>query len=158
MNALFEFIKMLFNPPGQERPSPGSWMPNEAFGYDPATSIFSIDFKSLQTKFRLSQPPLFAWNAVPNTNSMDPVFDAGHLNILISGATPEDHAKLVTALQVGDIAVYSLDGTSYIIHRIIKISSGKYSFAGDNNSGVVDKPDVRADQIKFISLGTIYRG
>ena len=89
--------------------------------------------------------------AFADTNSMDPVFDAGSNAIEIV-------PKSASALKVGDIVSYSTQyGT--IIHRIIEIGNdekGWYAiFQGDNNP-IPDPDKVRWDQIKRVVVGIIY--
>lgn len=89
--------------------------------------------------------------AFADTNSMDPVFDAGANAI-------EVVPKSSSELQVGDIASYSTQyGT--IIHRIIEIGNdekGWYAvFQGDNNP-IPDPEKVRWDQIKRVVVAIIY--
>lgn len=155
-NALAEFFKILFREaPGIERPSPQDWIYADEISYDQTEGIIKIDLKPLAKRLDLSQAPLLAKDFIPDTNSMDLVFDYGNNTLPIYGATPEDHAKLVKALAAGSDAIYQKDDGGLIIHRVYKIENGLYRFAGVNNSGIMDKPDVRPDQIKYISLGVI---
>ena len=135
-----------------ERPSPTDWFPEDAV-------LLWADYipwdKLLVT---LKQKPKIWVPMIPNTNSMDGVFDFGNNNILIAGANEEDHNKLVDALRIGDIAVFLTTGNP-IIHRIVEIKEdkdGKYfRFKGDNNA-FKDSDKVRSIQILWISIGTIY--
>jgi len=159
------FLKNLFGSqkPGLERPSPGNWIPTTAIGLLP-TGVF-IDYEEVQEFLGLSKVPKHSplWE-IPNTNSMDGVFDAGNNNLLIAGATLEDHAKLVERLIVGDIAVYQAFGdrydVGYAIHRIVEIRQTEvgrvFIFMGDNNAGIVDPYSIVPSMIKWISVGVIY--
>lgn len=89
--------------------------------------------------------------AFADTNSMDPVFDAGSNAIEIV-------PKSASELKVGDIVSYSTQyGT--IIHRITQIGTdeqGWYAiFQGDNNP-IPDPDKVRWDQIKRVVVAIIY--
>ncbi len=159
---LGQFFKELWGlfhpaPPGTERPSPGDWLTAEAITSD--QSGIHISLKPLQERLGLAQEPIYQPTFTPDTNSMDPVFDFGNNTLLIYGATPEDQAKLVDALQPGDIAVY-WNGTGLIIHRILEIKTdalGKiFTMAGDNNAGISDPYVVKPEHIKYICVGTVY--
>ncbi len=143
------------DPAGLERPSPQDWIHAEEISYDQAEGIIKIDLKPLAKRLGLSQNPLLAKDFIPNTNSMDPVFDYGNNTLPIYGTIPEDHAKLVRALETGSDAIYQKADGGLIIHRVFAIKNGLYTFGGVNNSGIMDKPDVRPDQIKYVSLGVI---
>ena len=78
--------------------------------------------------------------AIDVTNSMDPVFDDGHLVIGEPLKTEEDYADLIP----GDVVIYSTGPGSLISHRIASIyfeGDGDarrryYRFRGDNNDGL----------------------
>ncbi len=161
MKTIIEFFKSfwaLFNPPGQERPSPQDWLSETALAYDQSTGILSVNLMKLNVK--LSAPPTVILPGIPNTNSMDPVFDEGHTNILMQGANSPDMDALRNALKIGDVAVYMTADGGSIIHRIVgdgTDAEGKYFvFAGDNNSGIRDAQIVRLENIAYVSLGAIY--
>jgi signal peptidase I len=68
---------------------------------------------------------------VPST-SMEPVLDRGDA-VLIGPVNPDD-------VEVGDILLYSMGGTTRILHRVIDIRTGEdaqrvFIFKGDNNNG-----------------------
>jgi len=135
-----------------ERPSPGDWLPEDAV----KEWADKLSWPKLHVK--LGVPPKVWVPMIPDTNSMDGVFDYGNNNILIAGATEADHKTLTGHLSVGDIAVYRTPNF-YAIHRIVKIdadSDGKYfKFKGDNNASR-DPDKVRESQIEWVSIGTIY--
>ncbi|MBD3361592.1 hypothetical protein GF358_02240 [Candidatus Woesearchaeota archaeon] len=91
------------------------------------------------------------WAVFADTNSMDPIIDAGAHAIEIIPKTPDD-------VHVGDIVSYQ-SGSSTIIHRVIKTgedSKGWYAeFKGDNNP-VKDPEKVRFKDIKRIVVAVIY--
>lgn len=133
-----------------ERPSPSDWLPSDAINIINGSLVVNLN----QIKVKLDEPPKVWIPSIPDTNSMDGVFDIGNNNILIAGRNSNDHIKLIAALEVGDIAVYG-----GIIHRIVESNSdeqGRYfSFKGDNNA-VNDSGKIRDSQISWISIGTIY--
>ena len=91
------------------------------------------------------------WATFPNTNSMDPLFDAGSNAIEIVPRSPQE-------IQVGDIVSYETEfGT--IIHRIIEVGQdeeGWYAiFQGDNNP-IPDPERVRWSQIRRVIVAIIY--
>ena len=137
-----------------ERPSPQDWIPRS--GIIPSDGKVIIDL--LQLSLELDETPGVWIPEIPNTNSMDGLFDIGNNNILIAGSNAQDQTKLVDFLKVGDIAVYKTD-TMYAIHRIVEIKEdkeGKYfRFKGDNNP-VKDSGRVREYEILWVSIGTIY--
>ena len=140
--------------PGLERPSPGDWLrPEEITFYD---GVLRIDLKPLSLlRLGLRETLVYQPNFIPDTNSMDPVFDFGHNLFLVKGASSEDHVKLVYALEVGDIAVYQTS-TGVLVHRIVAKDFRIYTFRGDNNAGIKDPYQVRPENILFVSLGDVY--
>lgn len=86
-----------------------------------------------------------------DTNSMDPVLDAGHNAIHVVPKRESD-------VQVGDIVSYKTEYGS-IIHRIIEINQdeeGWYAiFKGDNNP-VPDPGRIRFDQLQRKAVAIIY--
>jgi len=137
-----------------ERPSPADWLPE----IDVATWADSIPWESLNIGAQLSAKPKIWIPMIPDTNSMDGVFDFGNNNILIAGANKSDHKIIVANIIEGDIAVYRTTST-YAIHRVIKIGNdaqGKYfKFKGDNNYAS-DPGKVRESEIEWVSIGVIY--
>lgn len=137
----------------RDKPSPSDILKREAFHYDDATGILTIDFTKTNIPFR-KVPELWI-PTIPDTNSMDPVFDYGHNNLLLSGRDAEDHQKLVEfmARHPGNIAVYQPQN---IIHRVVEIgedSQGRFfKFRGDNN--------VRGDSYKIrdANISHLYAG
>ena len=126
---------------GKELPSPKPRIKSEEVLYYPQLGQITIN-----------NIPEGTWiTTVMDTNSMDPVFDIGHLLIL----TPiTDHSDLI----VGDIVNYKQEGTGYdsIIHRITKITIKDgvrhYECKGDNC--------VKADPYDLIdgNIKYLYRG
>jgi hypothetical protein len=91
------------------------------------------------------------WAVFADTNSMDPIIDAGAHAIEIVPKTPDE-------VHVGDIVSYQ-SGSSTIIHRVIKTgydNDGWYAeFKGDNNP-IKDPNKVRFHQIRRIVVAVIY--
>ncbi len=136
-----------------ERPSPSDWVLNSLELND-----WINNFPWQRLRVSLVQKPLVWVPDIPDTNSMDGVFDIGNNNILIAGANRLDHQALIDTLIIGDIAVYQIPQTC-AIHRIIGIKNdgvGRYfKFKGDNNTSS-DPYKIRDCDIKWISIGTIY--
>ena len=137
-----------------ERPSPSDIVPEGSIKVVDNNII--VDLARLNIP--LENPPKVWIPPIPDTNSMDGAFDYGNNNILIAGADEQDHGRIVNFLKVGDVAVYRTPN-SYIIHRIVKISSDSqgrfFKFKGDNNAS--EDPDkVRDSQIEWLSVGAIY--
>lgn len=139
----------------REKPSPSDIVKREAFHYDDQTGILTIDFKL--TNIQLDEIPKLWIPSIPDTGSMDPVFDFGHSNLLLSGRNPEDHQRIIDfiAQQPGNIAVYQPQN---YIHRIARVSHdelGRYfKFRGDNNLRD-DTNKVRDGDINHVYAGTI---
>ena len=148
------FLDRWFGVSGKERPSPQNWLPREA--------IHIVNNSIMINLFKLKVPienPLVWIPSIPNTNSMDGVFDTGNNNLLIAGSNKDDHKKLTQHLAVGDVAVYHIEGKRPVIHRIVEINQDEkglyFIFKGDNNT-VKDKPRVRESEVTYVSVGTIY--
>lgn len=97
--------------------------------------------------------PDAVWATFTDTNSMDPVIDAGANALEIVPTSPGQ-------IHVGDIVSYEsrlVDGT--IIHRVVEIgrdSEGWYAvFKGDNLSQP-DPEKVRWEQIRRVVVAIIY--
>lgn len=91
------------------------------------------------------------WSRFADTNSMDPLLDAGSNGLEVVPSNAED-------IQVGDIISYqSNDGI--IVHRVIKIAEdeqGKYFIVKGDNNPAQDPGKVRFEQVKGIMVGVIY--
>ncbi len=121
-----------------------------------------IDLCELSIPF--THPPKVWIPPIPNTDSMDPVMDCQHNNILIQGMDKENQRIMVNWIaeewfskQMGNVVVYQAD--MLIIHRLVKVEYDEdgrvFTFKGDNNTS--DDPyRVRDDDIKYLSIGTIY--
>ena len=93
------------------------------------------------------------WAVFTDTNSMDPVLDAGAHAIEIVPESPEQ-------INVGDIVSYNsdyADGT--IIHRVIDIGNDEEGWfcrmKGDNNP-FEDPGKIRFDQVRRVLVAIIY--
>ena len=93
------------------------------------------------------------WASFTDTNSMDPVIDAGAHAIEIIPKSEDD-------IQVGDIAAYEseyAEGT--IIHRIVhkgEDEQGTYFVLKGDNNPINDPGKVRFEQIKRLVVAIIY--
>lgn len=93
------------------------------------------------------------WSRFTNTNSMDPIIDAGANAIHI---VPESEDEI----EVGDIIAYKseyTDGT--VIHRVVEIGEDEkgtyFILKGDNNPDP-DPGKVRFEQIERVLVAIIY--
>lgn len=102
------FFDWLFGPSTQEIPSP---LPTTIPGYNK-------QFKDFYQKL--------GWKVfdIADTNSMDPVFDEGHLLV----GEPYTSA---TSLAIGDIVIW---GERKIVHRVIALDQTRFKSLGDNNA------------------------
>lgn len=155
---LLNFFEVLFrtkDKSGTERPSPQDWIPESHIIHDSSMNRVVICLNSLG----LQDKPKVWLPYIPDTNSMDGVFDFGHNNILIAGDNLQDYETLISRLKIGDIAVYNVNPSLSIIHRIVKIGQDEegiyFTFKGDNNNES-DPYKVRPENITWISIGVIY--
>lgn len=143
----------------RDKPSPADIVKTEAFHYDDNTGILTVDFKKINVQ--LSEVPKVWVTPIPDTDSMDPLFDYGHNNLLLGGRNSADQQKLIDfmAERPGNIAVYKFPNWARgIIHRIVEIGQDDqgrfFKFRGDNNlKGDPDK--VRDAHITHLYAGTI---
>ena len=107
---------------------------------------------------------------IPDTNSMDPVFDSEHINLYIQGFGKTDQKIMVDWLvnewfykKSANILVYRTNGvgSTSVVHRLKDIKYGKdnltriWTFRGDNNRR--DDPWKAGDaDIQWLLIGTIY--
>ncbi|MBN1792623.1 signal peptidase I [Candidatus Woesearchaeota archaeon] len=93
------------------------------------------------------------WATFTDTNSMDPVIDAGANAIEV---TPENEDDL----QVGDIVAYESEyADGLIIHRIAykgKDEKGTYFILKGDNNPTSDPGKIRFEQIKSVVVAIIY--
>ena len=94
------------------------------------------------------------WARIADTNSMDPLIDAGANALQIIPQSPRD-------IDVGDVVSYSPQGSpaKHVIHRIVFSGEDEkgtyYILKGDNNK-VADPGKVRFEQIDRVLIGVIY--
>lgn len=91
------------------------------------------------------------WSKFTDTNSMDPVIDAGANALQIVPLSPEE-------IQIGDIISYESE-YGIIIHRVKQIDydeDGWYAVAKGDNNPTDDPSRVRFNQIKRVVVGIIY--
>ena len=156
--ASFSLLAGLFRPAEYEKISPSDIIPQSAIQHSGNKIIIDLDSVLITGLTRLPE----VWIPhIPDTGSMDPVMDSEHNNILIRGQNDADQIVIVDWLfnqPPGNIAVYRT-ARIYAIHRVIAKGDdelGDYLiFKGDNNR--IEDPDlVRREDVRYISLGTIY--
>jgi len=116
---------------------------------DPKDRIKESQISVSKSKVVINQEGVML-SRIANTESMNPVIDAGH-NALFIKPVKED-------LQVGDIISFKKAGVGNIMHRIIKISEDKdgwYCITKGDNSSVSDGK-VRFKDIKKVLVGIVY--
>lgn len=93
------------------------------------------------------------WASFTDTNSMDPVIDAGAHAIEIAPKSEDD-------VQVGDIAAYKSDyAEGTIIHRVVfkgQDEKGTYYILKGDNNPINDPGKIRFSQIKSLVVAIIY--
>lgn len=91
------------------------------------------------------------WSSFTDTNSMDPLLDAGANGIEIKPKFEDD-------IHVGDVISYQ-SGKGVVIHRVIEIGSDEegiyYIVKGDNNP-IADKEKVRFSAVQGILVAVVY--
>lgn len=93
------------------------------------------------------------WATFTDTNSMDPVIDAGANAIQLVPTIEEE-------IQVGDIiSYYNKDIKGTVIHRVIKIghdADGWYAIVQGDNNAAPDPDRVRFDDIQRVLIAIVY--
>lgn len=129
--------RYIFN--NKERDSPSDWVDEE-----------QIHVYSNKVVIDVSNPQ---WATFTDTNSMDPVIDAGSHAIEV---VPKNESQL----EIGDIISYKsdyVDGT--VIHRIVDMgqdANGWYCKTKGDNNPFEDPGKIRFDQIKRVLIAIIY--
>jgi len=121
-----------------ERNSPQDWI-----------SQSQIEMTSEGVFVRISNPQ---WAIFADSNSMDPVFDAGSHAIQI---IPTDKSQV----QVGDILSYQSPLGFVMIHRVIEIgedAEGWYAIVKGDNNPTPDPWKIRWDMVRRITVAVIY--
>jgi len=91
------------------------------------------------------------WATFADTNSMDPVFDAGHHGIQIVPKSPNE-------IQTGDIISYDSD-FGPIIHRVVETGfdeEGWFAIVKGDNNEIRDPWKVRFDQVRRVLVALTY--
>ena len=124
---------------GEERPSP-------------ADRISESDVKVYSNRVEISIRNA-KWRKFIDSNSMDPLIDAGTTTI-------EIQPKYASDIKIGDIVAYDVDGFDYaFVHRVIAIKSdqkGIYFVTKGDNFYNADPNKVRFNDIKGIVVGILY--
>ncbi len=91
------------------------------------------------------------WSSFTDTNSMDPLLDAGANGIEIKPVSEDD-------VHIGDVISYK-SGNGVVIHRVIGIEDDEqgvyYIVKGDNNP-IPDKEKVRFSDVQGILVAVVY--
>jgi hypothetical protein len=157
-----------------ELPSPSDILtPGMAYLTDPGAFYndgIRLRLKKEYVIIPFNQDPVVWACSIPDTNSMDPVFDKGHDNLYLQGENPADQGILVNWLAqewlsppVGEkpranIIVYRTTSI-YAVHRLAEIKQDiqgrKWYFRGDNNS-TRDAGFARDSEIQWVLTMTAY--
>ena len=167
---------------GIEKPSPPDIVKRTAITVDDATSRLTLQFDQLNIPFTKPAKTLHVME-IPDTNSMDGLFDYGNNNLYLEPADEENHKIMVDwiakqwldskGLLAADV-VYRImandaDAPSdfsypfkpslwYAIHRLVEVGTdaeGRFFWlAGINNLGR-DPYMARDKNLLWINLGTI---
>ncbi len=93
------------------------------------------------------------WTAYADTNSMDPVLDAGANGLQIVPKSEKD-------IHIGDIISFEIPGVrGFIPHRVVAIGNdqkGWYAKVKGDNNPEADPIKVRFNQIRFVLIGVLY--
>ncbi|MFH1915917.1 MAG: signal peptidase I [Nanoarchaeota archaeon] len=88
-----------------------------------------------------------------DTNSMDPLIDAGTTTLAVKPDSPDD-------VQEGDIILFTSDESEYnIIHRVIYVGDdeeGRYYITRGDNNPAEDPGKVRFENITAVVIGILY--
>ena len=98
---------------------------------------------------RLNNPQ---WAILADTNSMDPVFDAGSHLIQAFPTSAAD-------IQVGDIVSYESPLNFVIVHRVIEIGNddnGWYAIMKGDNNPRADPWKIRFDWVRRVTVMVVY--
>ncbi len=121
----------------QERASPQDWIRDDQILVYPDKIVINISGAQ--------------WSGFTDTNSMDPLLDAGANALQIQPQSP-------LQIREGDIISYtSPEGT--IIHRVIgtgQDADGWYAITQGDNNGAPDREKVRWPQVRRVLIAVIY--
>ena len=161
-----------------ERPSPSDLFitPPLLWGdgvYNVTSYNFSIGagwiarLKKESVSIPFTKDPILYVYPIPDTGSMDPLFDAGHNVFYLAGYDAADmpvlvewlHERWLAVPPEANIVVYNIPGAMYAVHRIDEVSTdgtGRlWWFKGDNNR-VRDPYPARDEHITMILAGILY--
>ncbi|MFH1400405.1 MAG: signal peptidase I [Nanoarchaeota archaeon] len=120
-------------------PSPSDWIKEKDIAVYSDRVVLSI--KDVQ------------WATFTDTNSMDPVIDAGSNALEVIPSSEDD-------IHVGDIVAYKSDySTGTIIHRVVykgNDEDGTYFVLKGDNNPINDPGKIRFSQIKRVLVAVIY--
>ncbi|RMD57784.1 signal peptidase I [Candidatus Woesearchaeota archaeon] len=121
-----------------ERDSPADWIEES-----------QIEMRPDGVFIRVNNPQ---WAILADTNSMDPVFDAGSHLIQILPTRPEQ-------IHVGDIVSYQSPAGYSIVHRVIEIGEdeeGWYAILKGDNNPQPDPWKVRFEWVRRVTVMVVY--
>ncbi|MFH1650268.1 MAG: signal peptidase I [Candidatus Woesearchaeota archaeon] len=124
-----------------EKPSPGNWVPETAIKVGNDHVVIDLTGRDVQ------------WSTFTDTNSMDPVLDAGSNGIEVKPNNADE-------IDIGDIVAYKSEySEGIIIHRVVEKSYDRdgvyFTLKGDNNPRA-DPGKVRFEQIQRVLVAIIY--
>ncbi len=152
---------------GLEQPSPSDIVAQDSLEVQyHADKRISVLILLDQLNIPFTKEPRVWISPIPDTGSMDPVFDHEHNNIYIQGLDAANQAILVSWLfdewwnkKRANIIIYQLPGSNPVVHRLLKIDidgqGRKWWFKGDNNRSK-DPVPARDENIKWLMIATIY--
>ena len=123
----------------REKPSPFDWIKEDQIHVYPDKIVIDVNDAR--------------WAKFVDTNSMDPVFDAGANALQFIPKSTND-------IHVGDIVSYESEYASgTFIHRVIDVNyddKGWYAILKGDNNKTADPGKIRFNQIKKVLFGVIY--
>lgn len=165
---------------GAEKPSPADIVPQASIVPNNDAHKYVIDMNNLNIPFT-SPPKLLNIMEIPDTNSMDGIFDMGNNNLYIEPADQVNHGIMVDWLaqkwlssqglttvdcvyrimvnEADDPRDFTKSYRWYAIHRLVEVGTDEHGrffwFAGVNNLNRDPYP-ARDKNILFLNTGTIY--
>uniref|UniRef100_A0A6M3JAL5 Uncharacterized protein n=1 Tax=viral metagenome TaxID=1070528 RepID=A0A6M3JAL5_9ZZZZ len=159
-----DLIKKLFGGGTVEQPSPSNIIPAENIHKIGNPLRLEINLWNINIPWDDSQVGLW-YPSIPNSNSMDPIYDEGHNVSYLKPGSKANHIIMCDWLEAEilmgfrNIAVYFVDATLSITHYAFAVghdAEGRYfRFKGFNNS----QPDpykVRDNQLMCIGFNITY--
>jgi hypothetical protein len=174
LKSIWLSFKASFNPPGKERPS----SPEIYRIPDHPWTAQEVSYTDDQYHKRIKREALFpsfgedpeVWFAeIADTNSEDPVFDAGNHCECLRPLSDADRISLCDWIEdqwvkssglLAALVIYKVPDGGLISHRVHNISrdaEGRvWKFQGDNNAGIADQAPGRDNQIHSLIGKIVY--